>query len=105
MVISVAGLNQVEEYYSNVKSLIEKAVTDTAWSPVVRTVPEPSNQFDSKALAVLIDDKKVGYVAKIHQPDLLDATPHIFTQETVANLFKWGTCGPDNDKFFIQLEI
>lgn len=105
MIISVAGLNQVDEYYCSVKTFFEKALGDSTWTPDIKIIPEPENKFDPKALVVTIDGEKIGYVSKSHQPELIHVSPSVFSGTTSAVLFKWGQCGPNNDKFYIQLEL
>jgi hypothetical protein len=103
MIISVAGVNVA--YYSDVKKFYDKAISDPTWVPLVKLTPEPGNPYDPKAIFVTIDEVKIGYVAKAHQEDLIEHKPEVFCREKHASLYKWGKCGPDNDKFFIQVEI
>ena len=84
----VSWLNTSSEYVVNsIKSLTSEEVEKR-----ITLVREPNNEYDKKAVKVLFENEKLGYIKSIHCDNVFDAlTENRDVQVKVANIIKNGT--------------
>ena len=84
----VSWLNTSSEYVvHSIKSLTNEEVEKR-----ITLVREPNNEYDKKAVKVLFENEKLGYIKSIHCDNVFDAlTENRDVQVKVANIIKNGT--------------
>ena len=84
----VSWLNTSSEYVVNsIKSLTNEEVGKR-----ITLVCEPNNEYDKKAVKVMFENEKLGYIKSIHCDNVFDAlTENRVVQVKVANIIKNGT--------------
>ena len=84
----VSWLNTSSEYVVNyIKSLTNEEVEKR-----ITLMREPNNEYDKKAVKVLFENEKLGYIKSIHCDNVFDAlTENRDVQVKVANIIKNGT--------------
>lgn len=104
IIVSVAGLNKVDEYRKNVEAAMEKTIKDANYKPLIQISPEPSNPYDPKALAVYIDENLIGYIGRQYQAIIHLHHPQTFLQPTPVTINDWGYFGEQRN-LFVNLTI
>ena len=84
----VSWLNTSSEYVvHSIKSLTNEEVEKR-----ITLMREPNNEYDKKAVKVLFENEKLGYIKSIHCDNVFDAlTENRDVQVKVANIIKNGT--------------
>ena len=101
MIVSVVGIRKVDDYKLNALRVMADAAEKPDFRVVVKLVPEPDNQYDRKAVRVMINDLQVGYLPKKEQATLEQRQPQVF-QGCEAKIYRWGTT---HDGPYIEITI
>ena len=94
IIIPVAGLNIVADRKRVVQKALQRAMEAQAKMErlyvTVELVPEPTNQYDPMAIAIMLDNEHIGYVPVNQQSQLKEHVPCVHAQRTPATIYKWG---------------
>lgn len=92
---SVAGVNASEEQRTNLIRCFQEATNGD--SIFVDIIPEPTNPYDSNALRVEINKRKVGFIAK------KDQTRYHGVAKGACRIMDWGVW--QGDKVYCKILV
>ena len=99
-IVPVAGLNADTTKKEYVEQLMKIAAENPDTELAIKLVPDPDNPYDPLAIQVMVNEKPIGFIAKINQKDLKRPV-----EERKVVIFSWGYGGNYNEFVYCNLEI